>query len=60
VRETKTPQCRLLIETSGVDDFEAQRRFYRGLGYTEEARIRNFYGSGDDKVIFWKSLASPS
>lgn len=48
----------LLIETSGVADFEAQRRFYRGLGYTEEARIRDFYAAGDDKVIFWKTLAS--
>jgi ribosomal protein S18 acetylase RimI-like enzyme len=49
----------LLIETSGVEDFEAQRRFYRGLGYSEEARIRDFYATGDDKVIFWKSLTSP-
>lgn len=48
----------LLIETSGVDGFRSQRRFYRSLGYTEEARIRDFYAPGDDKVIFWKSLAT--
>ena len=46
----------LLIETSGVDSFKPTRAFYRKNGYTEEARIRDFYKSGDDKVIFWKSL----
>lgn len=25
-------------------------------GYDEEARIRDFYGAGDDKIIFRKSL----
>jgi ribosomal protein S18 acetylase RimI-like enzyme len=48
----------LLIETSGLDSFGVQRRFYRSLGFTEEARIRDFYAAGDDKVIFWKSLQS--
>lgn len=24
--------------------------------YDEEARIREFYGPGDDKVVFWKKL----
>jgi len=50
----------LLIETSGVAEFAAQRRFYRGLGYSEQARIPDFYADGDDKVIFWKSLTTPS
>jgi len=48
----------LLIETSGVPDFAAQRRFYRGLGYRKEARIQDFYATGDDKVIFWKELTA--
>lgn len=48
----------LLIETSGTDAFERQRAFYRRLGYAEEARIRDYYGPGDDKVVFWKSLAA--
>ncbi len=48
----------LLIETSGVEDFAAQRRFYRRLGYREEARIHDFYAEGDDKVIFWKTLVA--
>jgi GNAT superfamily N-acetyltransferase len=46
----------LIIETSGLDGFEAQRAFYRKCGYDEEARIRDFYRSGDDKVVFRKLL----
>lgn len=48
----------LLIETSGVPEFATQRAFYAGLGYHEEARIREFYGVGDDKIVFWKHLRS--
>lgn len=47
----------LLIETSGVPDFAGQRRFYTRLGYRREARIRDYYQTGDDKIIFTKSLA---
>ncbi len=46
----------LLIETSGVPDFAGQRAFYVRLGYHEEARIREFYGPDDDKIIYWKHL----
>lgn len=46
----------LIIETSGVDSFEPTRAFYRKQGYDEEARIREFYGPGDDKIVFWKAL----
>ena len=45
-----------MIETSSVDSFEPTRAFYRKLGYVEEARVREYYGPGDDKVIFWKLL----
>jgi len=48
----------LLIETSGVAEFAGQRAFYAGLGYHEEARIRDFYQTGDDKVVFGKRLSS--
>lgn len=47
----------LIIETSGLAGFEAQRGFYRKCGYEEEARIRDFYESGNDKVVFRKILA---
>lgn len=46
----------LIIETSGVGSFELTRRFYRKHGYDEEARIREYYGPDDDKVVFWKKL----
>ena len=47
----------LVIETSGLDGFELTRRFYLKHGYSEEARIRDFYAAGEDKVVFWKGLA---
>jgi ribosomal protein S18 acetylase RimI-like enzyme len=46
----------LLVETSGLASFERTRGFYRKCGYDEEARIRDFYKQGDDKVIFRKVL----
>jgi ribosomal protein S18 acetylase RimI-like enzyme len=48
----------LLVETSGLEDFEYVRIFYRKSGYEEEARIREFYKAGDDKIIFRKALRS--
>lgn len=53
---TERQERLLLIETSGVDGFELTRSFYRKNDYVEEARIRDFYKSGDDKVIFRKAL----
>jgi GNAT superfamily N-acetyltransferase len=50
----------LLVETSGLPDFERARAFYRRLGYDEEARIRGFYRAGEDKVIFRKALDAPT
>jgi len=46
----------LIIETSGLGSFALTRRFYRQHSYDEEARIRDYYGPGDDKVVFWKKL----
>lgn len=50
----------LLVETSGLPSFERARAFYRKCGYEEEARIRDFYQAGEDKVIFRKALAAPT
>ncbi len=44
----------LLIETSSQPRYEPTRRFYLGLGYTEAARIADFYRPGDDRVIYAK------
>jgi ribosomal protein S18 acetylase RimI-like enzyme len=49
----------LLVETSGTENFEYVRAFYRKSGYEEEARIREFYTAGVDKIIFRKALTAP-
>lgn len=46
----------LLVETLGTPDFARTRDFYLANGFVEEARIRDFYEPGGDKVVFWKQL----
>ena len=46
----------LIVETSSTEQYRRTRQFYERLGYDEEARIRDYYGPGDNKVVFWKSL----
>lgn len=46
----------LIADTSGTDDFAQTREFYHKNGYVEEARIRDFWAKGDDKIVFWKAL----
>ena len=46
----------LLVETSGLPEFKRTRAFYAKIGYDEEARIREFYQAGEDKIVFRKSL----
>jgi ribosomal protein S18 acetylase RimI-like enzyme len=48
----------LIVETSGLGSFEQTRAFYRKNGYDEEARIRDYYKAGDDKIVFRKALGS--
>lgn len=50
----------LIVETSSLDGYEQARGFYRRHGFEEEARVREFYGPGDHKVVFWKLLVSES
>lgn len=50
----------LLVETSGLPEFERTRAFYRRCGFDEEARIREFYKVGEDKVVFRKALTARS
>jgi ribosomal protein S18 acetylase RimI-like enzyme len=46
----------LIADTSGTPAFERTRRFYRKNDYIEEARIRDFWAAGNDKIVFWKRL----
>jgi ribosomal protein S18 acetylase RimI-like enzyme len=46
----------LLVETSGLPNFSRTRAFYSRIGYDEEARIREFYQAGEDKIVFRKAL----
>ncbi|NBB18985.1 GNAT family N-acetyltransferase [Runella sp. CRIBMP] len=46
----------LIVETSGLPEFELTRKFYENKSYNREAVIRDFYNEGEDKVVFWKKL----
>ena len=47
----------LIVDTSGTSDFDGARAFYRSPAYAEEARIRDYWAAGDDKVTFRKALS---
>jgi ribosomal protein S18 acetylase RimI-like enzyme len=46
----------LIVETSGLPEFEFTRKFYDKCDYHREAVIRDFYREGEDKIVFWKKL----
>ncbi len=46
----------LLVETSSLPEYERTRSFYDQLGFNREAVIREFYATGEHKVVFWKHL----
>ena len=46
----------LVAETSGTPLYESTRRFYVGVGYINEATIKDFYTLGDDLKIFVKRI----
>jgi len=47
---------KVYIETSSRPQYLPTRKFYRARGYQEEAQLKDFYGWGDNKVIFSKVL----
>ena len=47
---------RIVLETSGRTDYERTRRFYQRAGFTVVGCIPDFYKSGDDCVIYCKTL----
>lgn len=46
----------MLAETSSRPAYAPTRAFYVARGYTEGARVREFYGPADDRVLFTKRL----
>lgn len=44
------------IETSGRPLYEPTRQFYLKNGYVLEATLREFYGPGDNKLVYRKVL----
>jgi D-alanine-D-alanine ligase len=48
---------RVYAETSGRDLYHPTRSFYDRNGYAQDARIKNYYGPGDDQVIYGKVLS---
>ena len=47
------------IETASKDLYLPTRKFYEVNGYRAEARLKDFYALGDDKIIYVKTLLSP-
>jgi len=46
----------LIVETSSDDAQIGARNFYKKIGYTQAAIIKDFWKDGEDKIIFWKKL----
>lgn len=46
-----------VVETSSQERYKPTRSFYTMIGYTECSRVKDFYDTGDDKVIYVKRLA---
>ncbi len=56
-REAALMGCNILIaETSGLDHYLPTRAFYENNGFTLEARLKDFYAFGDDKLFYTRRL----
>ena len=48
----------LVVETSSRPDYESTRQFYARSGYTEAARVRDFYAPADDRILLTTRLTT--
>ena len=46
----------IYVDTSSSDRYAGTRGFYQRMGFPEEARLADFYGPGDSKVIYVKAF----
>jgi ribosomal protein S18 acetylase RimI-like enzyme len=49
-------QRMLVIRTSGTARYDRTRDFYKALGYSEHARVPDYWTDGDDLVLFTTRL----
>jgi ribosomal protein S18 acetylase RimI-like enzyme len=48
----------LVVETSSRADYAGTREFYARSGYTEAARVRDFYAPADDRILLTTRLTT--
>jgi ribosomal protein S18 acetylase RimI-like enzyme len=48
----------LLVETSSRGDYAGARAFYETTGYTQAARVKDFYAPADDRIILTTRLTT--
>ena len=51
---------KIYVDTSSSDRYAGTRGFYQRMGFAEDARLPDFYGPGDSKVIYVKELGPES
>ena len=47
----------IIIETTQLPEQATARAFYESRGYRQEGHVHDFYGDGEDKIIFRKAIA---
>jgi GNAT superfamily N-acetyltransferase len=47
---------KIYIETSALPKYDPTRHFYLSANYSEVARFKDFYDTGDDKVVYCKEV----
>jgi GNAT superfamily N-acetyltransferase len=56
-KEAKNMGCSIIIaETSGLPHYTPTRAFYENNRFVLEARLKDFYAEGDDKLFYTKTL----
>ena len=57
IKEAKNMGCNILIaETSGLEHYAPTRAFYDSNKFVLEARLKDFYAMGDDKLFYTKRI----